>query len=160
MLYGHPNFPCLICLCRSNFHSYKMMSYSYKRMSDAYQEFLPIRPSEFLQISIFRTCFGFLHTKQFSETSLFFCKNSEYCKYIFACVSTITFPNNLDFCKYVLMQVYVHQSNFANSQNLTNIPRLPEMCVFTYRILQLIVLKICPPPFFFCCKTRIFTNMS
>ena len=142
MVYGNPNFPCFICLYRSIFHSYKMMSNSYKRMSDAYQEFLPIRPSEFLQIwtsdflkilrSKFSTCSGFLHTKQLSETSLFFCKNSEYCKYFFAWVSTFTFANMVSM---LIADISSHTRNLE----------------------KLRVLKICvaPPPYFLC-KNSVF----
>ena len=37
---GHPNFPCLICLCRSIFHSYQRLSNSYQIISGAYQKLL------------------------------------------------------------------------------------------------------------------------
>ena len=37
MEYGHPNYPCLICLCRSIFHAYQKMYYAYQIISGAYQ---------------------------------------------------------------------------------------------------------------------------
>ena len=36
------------------------------------------------------------------------------------------FCKNTKFCKYVLLQVYVHLTNFANGPNLVNIYRLPQ----------------------------------